>query len=92
VLMGDEPWAYIKYLEGNKDFVITYIAFTRYKELKYILRFVEVCCETSKIIRYEQWHYCSPIPYKRNICILRSAFMWYFFVDINAWLYVPKMV
>jgi len=59
--MGDEPWAYIKYLEGNKDFVITYIVFTRYKELKYILRFVKVYCATLKMTRYEQWHYCSPM-------------------------------
>jgi len=53
--MGHEPWAYIKYVEGNKDFVITYIAFTRYKELTYILRFVTVYCATLKMTRYEEW-------------------------------------
>jgi hypothetical protein len=90
VLLGEEPWACTKYLEGNKDFVITYIKITRYKELTYVLRFVKVYCATLKMTRYEQWCCCSPIPYIRNISILRVTFIQYFFVDFNVWLCFPK--
>ena len=33
MLLGEELRGYTKYLEGNKDFVITYLALTRHKEL-----------------------------------------------------------
>jgi len=36
------------------DFVDTSVPLTRYKELKYVLRFVKVYCATLKMTRYEE--------------------------------------
>jgi hypothetical protein len=86
VLLGEESCAYTKYLEGNKDFVITYVVLTRYKELKYVLRFVEVYCATLKMARYEE----SVTVYMQH---LYPACNFYplVFVDVNAWLCLQKM-
>ena len=75
MLLGEEPWTYSKYMKGNKYIVITYITLTRYKELKYISRFVKVYCATLKMTRYIQWRYFTSTPSTRSICILSVTFV-----------------